>query len=557
MITTSANGEYLAPLKVAEKYDVIVVGSGPSGSIAALSSARNGAKTLLIERESYLGGMMTGGSINGIGINGYVFRDASDYDGGPRPYVVEGISLEVYRRLQEAGGAIPGKPKTRGPVDSIILVHVLDEMMAEAGVTVLFNTIVFDTLVEDNKVKGVAVSNKSGGQVYYADVVVDCSADGDVAARAGCDFVMGRESDGRCHGGSLDMQIGGVDVDRFVEFMKNQPIMPEDERIKFEADRKELVGGGGEPNTAFDLNGNIVYRTARSKQTDWAKVAEEVKKGNAPPIRVSMTGGGTYPGTAEIDENGKFIPMQVEFDRLWIDYIKAGKVPQLHGAAKPLYPPPRFGGIAIYRHGKYRLGQMQAGTYECWFDHTDEMECSKALTFMRKLNKTYLNFVRDCVPGFEEAYFINEAPMIGTRESRRILGEYYVTEPDVTEGGRFDDVIGMGGPRGADAHAITGVWGDGVVSPFKAPYDVPYRCLVPLKIDNILVGGRCVSGTHLAIGGMRDMATCMVTGEGAGTAAALAAKSGVTPRNLDVKALQDALRAQGVKLAVDPSELKV
>jgi hypothetical protein len=564
MIQYAKSGnDFMAPLKAAGEYDAIVIGSGPSGCIAAISAARNGAKTLLIEREGYLGGMMTGGSINGIGINGYIFRDSAAFDGGPRPYVVEGIALEVYKRLQVAGGALPGKPQTRGPIDSMILIHVLDEMMEEAGVTVLFNTIAFDAVVQDNVIKGIAVSNKSGGQIYYAKTIIDCSADGDVAYAAGCEYEHGRPEDKRSHGGSLDVQFGGIDVDKFLDFMQNQPILDGAEREKFEKERKELIGAGGEPNMVRDEDGKPVARPYRGGAgPDWKKIAEDVKKGVIPHVPISpLIGGGPLPGVAAVDKDGKYIPMQLEVYRRWVEYIKAGKVPKLYGAVQDVYPPPRFGSFSIFRHGKFRLGQMQAGVYESWFDQTNEIEISKALIAMRKINLAYLNFLRECIPGCEEVYIINEAPMVGTRESRRILGEYYVTIKDIMCGARFDDVIGLGGPRGADAHSITGRWGDGVVTvadglPFKEPYDIPYRCLVPKKIDNLLLGGRCVSGNHLALGAMRDMATCMVTGEAAGAAAALCAKTGKNPRQLNVKELQDTLRKQGVKLAVDPSEMK-
>jgi hypothetical protein len=204
---------------------------------------------------------------------------------------------------------------------------------------------------------------------------------------------------------------------------------------------------------------------------------------------------------------------------------------------------------------------MQSGTYECWFDQTNEEDISRAIVFMRKLNKAYLGFLRECIPGFEDAYIINEAPMAGTRESRRIVCEYYITMKDNMCGGKHEDVIGLGGPRGADAHSITGVWGEGVVTggpdmPFREPYQIPYGCLVPKKIDNLLVGGRCIWGHHLALGATRDQATCMVTGEAAGAAAALSAKSGTAPRKLNVKELQDVLRGQGVKLEVAPGEMK-
>src|SRR3989304_9032957 len=98
MSTTAQEGQgFSANLKVAKKKDVVVVGSGPGGVLAALSARRNGADVLLLERESYLGGMMTGGGIGGIGINGYTAPTEGN------PIVVRGISLEILRRLQEAG----------------------------------------------------------------------------------------------------------------------------------------------------------------------------------------------------------------------------------------------------------------------------------------------------------------------------------------------------------------------------------------------------------------------------------------------------------------------
>ena len=554
IVKKAEDGSYLVPLKEVRKYDVIVVGAGPAGSVAAVSAARNGASTLLIERHATLGGLMTIGGVSGIPINGYLFNDANERTGGPRPFVVEGVSLELYRRLQDAGGALPGKPQGHGPMDSMILAHVLDDMVTEAGVTVLFNTVVFDAVVEDGKVIGVAVANKSGGQTYFADVVIDCSADGDVAAAAGCAFDFGRPSDGRRHGGSIFFHIGGIDVDRLVDFLKNQPVMSEEDRIKYEAERKELIGGGGEPNTALDMDGNVVYRETTYQPPDWAKVEEDIKNGKSPQIRIASGGGGPIPGTVAI-KDGKYVPMQMEVDRMWLEYVKAGRTPAMYGAAKVVYSPPRFSSVAIFRNGKMRLGQMNTGTYECWFDVTNEEDVSRAILFMRKLNMSYFDFLKEFVPGFEDIYILNEATMAGSREGRRIKGGYTITYKDVENGSKFDDVIALAGPRGHGVHSVTGSWGNGTLGPpLTEPYEIPFRCLVPVDANNLLVAGRCVSMDHFALGAMRDMVTCMSLGEAAGVAAAVASKSGKTTKELDVKDVQNALRAQGAKLEFLPDD---
>ena len=120
------------------------MGGGPAGCVAALSAARNGADVMLIERFGYLGGMMTGGGIGGIGINGYIIET------GPGPGR-QGLALEILRRVQAIGAAPPGDPIARHPTDTVMMTSLLDEMMEEAGVEVLFNTVVFDAFVEEGR----------------------------------------------------------------------------------------------------------------------------------------------------------------------------------------------------------------------------------------------------------------------------------------------------------------------------------------------------------------------------------------------------------------------
>jgi hypothetical protein len=135
---------------------------------------------------------------------------------------------------------------------------------------------------------------------------------------------------------------------------------------------------------------------------------------------------------------------------------------------------------------------------------------------------------------------------IGIRESRRILGDYLLTEDDVKAQREFPDNICYGSFF-VDIHCIDGPGMDATVwrPPRGFKYGVPYRILVPRGAENLLTAGRCVSCTHLALGSLRVMVPCIAMGQAAGTAAALSLKQGVTPRQVSVPALQSELRRQG------------
>lgn len=207
-------------LELKESYDVIVVGGGPSGLIAATAAARTGAKTLLVERYGFLGGMPTAASLGPI--SPFHFGDEQ---------VVEGIPQEFVDRLVEAGGST-GHMKCTNPhgsgsylcfYDHQIYKWVALEMILEAGVTPLFHTFLADTLVENGRVTGIVAVNKSGYQTYRARVVVDASGDGDVAARAGAAFVLGREEDASVQPITMMFDMGHVDARVVKQYMDTHP----------------------------------------------------------------------------------------------------------------------------------------------------------------------------------------------------------------------------------------------------------------------------------------------------------------------------------------------
>ncbi len=144
-------------------------------------------------------------------------------------------------------------------------------------------------------------------------------------------------------------------------------------------------------------------------------------------------------------------------------------------------------------------------------------------------------FFRSDVPGFANARIAATATQIGVRESRRILGEYTLTAEDVLHARTFDDAVA----RSAYPIDIHNPSGSGTTThrlPAGASYEIPYRCLVPVGVDDLLVAGRCISTTHEALASTRLTPTVMTLGQAAGTAAALSAAAGVAPRALDADA---------------------
>jgi hypothetical protein len=154
-------------------------------------------------------------------------------------------------------------------------------------------------------------------------------------------------------------------------------------------------------------------------------------------------------------------------------------------------------------------------------------------------------YLIEYVPGFEQAYFTKTAPFLGIRETRRIVGQYVMTQEDVLSCRHFDDSIAVASYP-IDIHRpsdddCTLIWcGD--------CYDIPYRSLVPQKVDNLLVAGRAISSTHEAMGAIRVMATCMAMGEAAGRAAKISVRGNRSPADIDVEELRRQQLERGVYL---------
>ncbi len=175
-------------------------------------------------------------------------------------------------------------------------------------------------------------------------------------------------------------------------------------------------------------------------------------------------------------------------------------------------------------------------------DPTDVWDLTAAEMEGRRRVPMAMDVLRKRVPGFENAELLLIGASLGCRESRQIVGGYRLTEQDVKNQARFDDSIGIF-PEFLDAYGI-------LCLPTTGRYfQVPYRIVVPQQVQNLLVAGRCVAGDRVSHASTRQMACCMVTGQGAGVAAALSLRDGRTCREVDVSKVQAELARQGVRLA--------
>lgn len=204
---------------------------------------------------------------------------------------------------------------------------------------------------------------------------------------------------------------------------------------------------------------------------------------------------------------------------------------------------------AVRLHPTVRPGQRQVNTTQYnGADATRVQDLFAAEVELRRQIEILVKFFRENLPGYEKCWCMASGDTLGVRETRRVQGEYVITAKELAAGKRFWDVVVHKAEFIVDIHNPAGAGQAEDKIQYVVPYDLPYRCFVPLKVENLLTAGRCISGTHRAHASYRVMSICMAMGEAAGTAAALCIKEGCTPRSLEVKKLQDVLTEKGVDL---------
>jgi len=181
------------------------------------------------------------------------------------------------------------------------------------------------------------------------------------------------------------------------------------------------------------------------------------------------------------------------------------------------------------------------GIHMSEIDCTDVWDLTKAEIEGRKRVIRAIRNLKKRTPGFKKARLKNIGSSLGTRESRKIIGEYNLTEHDVKNQARFEDTIGIC-PEFIDG------FGNVILPTTGRYFHVPYGIILPQKVENLLVAGRCVAGDKISHAATRQMVCCAITGQGAGVAAAVSIKDNVTCKQVDILKVQKALKKQGVRI---------
>ncbi|MDM5339154.1 FAD-dependent oxidoreductase [Fictibacillus enclensis] len=323
--------------------------------------------------------------------------------------------------------------------------------MEESRVTLYFHSMFLRPLMEDNKVNGIIIANKSGIQAIRAKITIDCSADGDFVNGAGVEMKTGRKQDGLTQPMTMFFRVAGVNDEAVQNY------------VKADAEEKHL----------------------------FSSIIEVQRK------------------------NGNWT----------LNRDKVG-----------IYREPEKG---VWRVNTSRIQGLNG---------TDVKDLTKAEIEGRKQVFNLMDFFHKYLPGFENATLLDTGVQIGIRETRRIVGIYTLTAEDLTTGRDFEDTIALYGYP-IDIHSPTDGSTDFNNSAQTANiYRLPYRILIPEKVDGLMVAGRCVSATHEALGAIRVMPCAFALGHAAGVGASVALKEKSQPRNVKISVIQKVLEEQNAVL---------
>ena len=340
--------------------DVLVAGGGPSGICAAIAAARNGARTLLVERYGFLGGTATSASVGPF---------APFHHGDEQ--VIKGIPQEIIERLVALGGSTGHLKIDRSYgsgtymcwFDREVYKYAAFQLVKEAGAEILLHTWASEAVMEGDRLKGLIVQNKSGRQLIPADVIIDTTGDGDVIAASGARFEFGRAGDGRVQAMTMLFEMGGVDIPAVRRYIETHP---------------------------EDFEWWSPVTPVRPLPPELQQ-EHFVAQGFLSLVKQAMDTGELYLGRNSV---------------LLLTTLRPGMM--------------TFNSTRV-------VGKKG----------TDARELSEAEIDGRRQVMSLAGFMKKHVPGFAQAYIVTTGVQIGVRETRRLVGEYVLTEKDVVRGNSF------------------------------------------------------------------------------------------------------------------------
>ncbi len=428
-----------------DRWDVIVVGGGPAGCTAAAAAARAGAKTLLVEATGALGGMGTSGLVPAW----------CPFTDGER-IIYGGMAERILRQGIAGMPHVPADQYAWTPIDAELLKRLYDDLVAQHGATVLFNSqLVAVERGPAGRVDALVVANKAGLTAFRAKVYVDATGDADLAAWAGAPFEKGDET-GEMQPVTLCFTLANVDM------------------------------------YAYQHCGKVKYSPDGVNAID------------------AIVASGKYP-----------------------------EIPDRHACNNIVGP-----GCVGFNAG--HIWQV---------DNTDPFSVSAALPQGRRIAKAFRDACAEfCPAAFANAHLVQTAALMGVRETRRIAGDYRLTLDDFVARRSFPDEI-CRNSYFVDVHHRRNEIGtdkEGADTAIRLgkgeSHGIPYRCLTPQGLADVLVAGRSISTDREVQGSTRVMPVCLCMGEAAGLAAAMAAADDGDVHAVDVAALRDTLRTHGAYL---------
>ena len=406
--------------RISKEYDLIVVGGGLSGVFAGIAAAREGVKTLVIERYGFLGGMATAGLVNP-----FMSFSTISTDGNPVTVNNSGLFQELLDKLDEMGGLI-GRT-----FNEEFIKILLEEMALENSVDLLYHSFLFGVQRDGDKIASISLSTKNGEQKISGKYFVDASGDADLCYYAECEYLIGRDKDQLCQPMTTCFRLSNV---------------------KKDIDDRETIN---KKYNKFQEEGKII--NPRENVLKFSHVDNSITHFNSTRI------------------------------------IKKSPI--------------------------------------------DPIELTEAeIEGHRQVLELY-NFMKDNIKGFEDSNLLQIAPQIGVRESRRIVGEYTLTEDDIVNCVKFEDSIARG-CYSIDVHNPSGT--GTIIKGIKKGdyYTIPLRSLIPKGTSNLIVAGRPISSTHIAHSAIRIMPICACVGEAAGYTISIALKSGISTGKVEYTQVQ-------------------